>query len=307
MKQDENNPILSPILSFHTYFDYIIFIHIGRNFYRDNQTKVPLRGISASQFRHPLDKELTNFVESAPFQPLLEQAIRSSFSLVEQSVRLDLLGSSVKVSGNQLPELYEGMNEAARILDMAIVPELYIQSSSQANAYTLALQGKNTTALVVITSALLERCTNEEIQAIIGHELGHLKCSHSLYLTLGGLASIPLRILPVIGSLSENFLQEWRLSAEYSCDRAALLVAQDVNVVTGAMLKLFAGTDRVTNSAAFIEQSREYKKLLDNANPLVRRRVMRRVRTHPLPVERVVELEEWAKSKEYKSILESCK
>ncbi len=271
------------------------------------KSKVPLRGISASQLRHPLDEELTNFVESAPFQPLLEQAIRSSFSLVEQSVRLDLLGSSVKVSGNQLPELYEGMNEAARILDMAIVPELYIQSSSQANAYTLALQGKNTTALVVITSALLERCTNEEIQAIIGHELGHLKCSHSLYLTLGGLASIPLRILPVIGSLSENFLQEWRLSAEYSCDRAALLVAQDVNVVTGAMLKLFAGTDRVTNSAAFIEQSREYKKLLDNANPLVRRRVMGRVRTHPLPVERVVELEEWAKSKEYKSILESCK
>lgn len=271
-----------------------------------SKAKVPLRGITASQFRHPLDKELTKFFENAPFQPILQQAIRSSFSLVEQAVRLDLLGSSIKVSENQLPELYEGMNEAARVLDMAIVPELYIQSSSHANAYTLALQGRGTPAIVVITSALVDRCTNEETQAIIGHELGHLKCSHSLYLTLGGLATTPLRMLPVIGSQSEKMLQDWRLSAEYSCDRAALLVAQDVRVVTGAMLKLFAGTERATNIEAFIEQSREYKKLLDSANPLVRRSTKGKVRTHPLPVERVAELEKWADSKEYKNILESC-
>ena len=55
---------------------------------------------------------------------------------------------------------------------MEIVPELYVQSSPQANAYTLALQGKDDKpAIVVVTSALLDRCTDEEVQAIIGHEL----------------------------------------------------------------------------------------------------------------------------------------
>jgi Zn-dependent protease with chaperone function len=267
-------------------------------------TKVPLKGISASQFRHPLDRQLTDAIQNAPFNKVAERAIRSSFTLVEQGVRLDLLGSAVKVSPDQLPELYESMQSAAQVLDMATVPELYVQSSSQANAYTLALESNNSSPpIVVITSTLLERCSNEEIQAIIGHELGHLKCSHSLYLTLGGLVTSPFRGLPIVGSQTEQLLQNWRLAAEYSCDRAALLVAQDVDVVGGAMLKLFAGTSRVRNTKAFMEQAREYERLLKDANPLVRMSVEMQSRTHPLPVRRVVELEKWAESKEYKTLL----
>ena len=105
-----------------------------------------------------------------------------------------------------------------------------------------------------------------------------------------------------------NFLllihsQQWRLAAEYSCDRAALLVAQDVNVVAGAMLKLFAGTSRATNTQAFIDQSREYEQLLKDANPLVRNSIKMQQRTHPLPVKRVAELEKWFASDEYKSLV----
>ena len=157
---------------------------------------------------------------------------------------------------------------------------------------------------MVVTSALLDRCTNDEIEAIIGHELGHIKCSHSLYLTVGGLASAPLRGLPVVGSQFEQLLQQWRLAAEYSCDRAALLVAQDVNVVAGAMLKLFAGTARATNTQAFINQSKEYEKLLKDANPMVRASIRMQQRTHPLPVKRVAELEKWFNSDEYRSIIQ---
>ena len=36
-----------------------------------------------------------------------------------------------------------------------------------------------------------------------------------------------------MGRQVEKLTQDWRLAAEYSCDRAALLVAQDVNVVAG--------------------------------------------------------------------------
>ena len=273
-----------------------------------SSARIPLKGIDASQFRHPLDRDLTSFVQKAPLTGLAEEAIRASLSLVEQGTRLDLLSSSVKVSSQQMPELYKSMEEAARVLDMDVVPELYIQSSSQANAFTLALQGRdNKPPIVVVTSALVDRCTDEEVQAIIGHELGHLKCSHSLYLSLGGLASAPLRGLPLVGSQAEQLLQQWRLAAEYSCDRAALLVAQDLEVVAGAMVKLFAGTSRATNTQAFIDQSREYEKLLKDANPMVRAAVRMQQRTHPLPVERVTELEKWYNSVEYKSILEGQK
>lgn len=268
-------------------------------------SRVPLKGIEASQFRHPLDRDLTNFVQNAPFTGLAEEAIRASLSLVEQGTRLDLLSSSVKVSSEQMPELHKSMEDAAGVLDMDVVPELYVQSSSQANAFTLALQGRdNKPPIVVVTSALLDRCSDDEVEAIIGHELGHLKCSHSLYLTLGGLASTPLRGLPLLGSQAEQLLRQWRLAAEYSCDRAALLVAQDVNVVAGAMLKLFAGTSRATNTQAFIDQAREYENLLKDANPIVRSTIRMQQRTHPLPVKRVAELEKWFNSEEYKSIIQ---
>lgn len=268
-------------------------------------SRVALKGIDAAEFRHPLDKSLTSFVKGLPLSGLAEEAIRSTLSLVEQGARLDLLSSSVKVSTDQMPDLYKSMANAAELLDMEIVPDLYVQSSSQANAFTLALQGRdNKPPIVVVTSALLDRCTDDEIEAIIGHELGHLKCSHSLYLTLGGLASAPLRGLPLLGSQAEQLLQEWRLAAEYSCDRAALLVAQDSNVVAGAMLKLFAGTSKATNTQAFIDQSKEYEQLLKDANPMVRASIRMQQRTHPLPVKRVAELEKWFKSDEYKSILQ---
>lgn len=92
-----------------------------------------LKGINASQFRHPLDRDLTNFFSNAPLSNIATSAIERSLSIVEQGVRLDLLSSSVKVSPNQLPELYDSMQEAASILDMGVVPELYVQSSPQAN------------------------------------------------------------------------------------------------------------------------------------------------------------------------------
>eukprot|EP00568_Trieres_chinensis_P007966 CAMPEP_0183307028 /NCGR_PEP_ID=MMETSP0160_2-20130417/15585_1 /TAXON_ID=2839 ORGANISM="Odontella Sinensis, Strain Grunow 1884" /NCGR_SAMPLE_ID=MMETSP0160_2 /ASSEMBLY_ACC=CAM_ASM_000250 /LENGTH=295 /DNA_ID=CAMNT_0025470525 /DNA_START=93 /DNA_END=980 /DNA_ORIENTATION=- len=267
--------------------------------------RVSLGGIDASSFRHPLDRDLTSFIRSAPLNGVAEEAIRRSFSLVEQGVRLDLLSSSVKVSPDQMPDLHESMLEACNVLDLATPPDLYVQSSPQANAYTLALQGRDTAPIVVVTSALVDRCTAPEIQAIIGHELGHIKCEHSLYLTLGGFATTPLRGMPFVGAQMESLLDQWRLSAEYSCDRAAMLVAQDVSVVAGAMLKLFAGTKKATNTKAFIDQCLEYDELLKSANPLVRASVSMQQRTHPLPVKRVAQLEKWAKSKDYENIVKS--
>jgi Zn-dependent protease with chaperone function len=265
--------------------------------------RVVFKGLDESTFRHKLDRDLTSFVRAAPLNGLAEEALRRSFSVVEQGVRLDLLSSAVKVSPQQLPDLHSSLLEACRVLDLDRPPELFVQSSPQANAFTLALRGRTTAPIVVVTSALLDRCTEPEIQAIIGHELGHLKCEHSLYLTLGGLASTPLRSLPFIGASAESLLEQWRLAAEYTCDRAAMLVAQDSSVVAGAMLKLFAGTSQAMSTKAFVAQCVEYDALLKSANPLVRASISMQQRTHPLPVRRVAELERWAKSDDYACIL----
>ena len=336
-------------------------------------TKVRFRGLDPSAIRHPLDRQLTDLTDQIvffPFGPLAQDTVRSSYNVVEQIVRLDLLSTSVKVSKTQLPHLHKSLEEVCEILDLGgpSKPDLFVQSSPQANAYTLAIQSStssflstasssssssssissgSTRPIIVLTSALVDRCTQEEIQAVIGHECGHIKCEHSLWLTLGNVLATSGLVLPGTklllrkvldgkntGLTTTNLVSEWRLAAEYTCDRAALLVSQDPQIVNSAMLKLTSGTSQTTNIDAFIEQSQEYDDLLsslnnnddddrdkdkdkDDSNPTVAieksiRSTIRRLvassqqqqrRTHPLPINRVVELDKWSKSHDYQRLV----
>ena len=49
------------------------------------------------------------------------------------------------------------------------------------NAYTLAIAGRK--PFIVVHSALLELLKPAEVQAVLAHELGHLKCDHGVWLT----------------------------------------------------------------------------------------------------------------------------
>lgn len=254
-------------------------------------------------FRHPLDIQLTEAFRSSPLHGVASDSVRKALGFAEEGLRLQLLSSSVKVSEEQLPKIQELLVEASTILALPET-ELYIQSSSVANAYTLAAITKDSDGvpkkpIVVLTSALLEICSDAELQAIIGHELGHVKCDHSIYLTLGSAASTIFPFLP-----SGKLTQDWRLAAEYSCDRAALLVIQDVDVVNSAMVKLYAGTDvSELDANAFAAQSDAYDELLKDASPLIRRSIRRERRTHPLPVKRVKALKDWSDSDSYNQLI----
>ena len=65
------------------------------------------------------------------------------------------------------------------------------------------------------------------VQAVIAHELGHLKCDHGVWLTIANvLASGTLSVLPAASRAVEEALLRWLRAAELTCDRAALLVVQ---------------------------------------------------------------------------------
>ena len=59
-----------------------------------------------------------------------------------------------------------------------MAPELYVRQDPRPNAYTMAVQGQR--PFVVVTTALLDLLEPREVQAVIAHELGHLKCEHGL-------------------------------------------------------------------------------------------------------------------------------
>ena len=85
---------------------------------RNDEERIILHGLQASKFRHPLDQDLTSLIQSLPGGSLVETALRRSFPLIEQGVRLDLLASSVKTSPQQLPNLHKLLVDACEILDL---------------------------------------------------------------------------------------------------------------------------------------------------------------------------------------------
>jgi hypothetical protein len=108
-------------------------------------------------------------------------------------------------------------------------PELYVRQNPVPNAYTLAIAGRK--PFIVLHTALLELLTPAELQAVLAHELGHLKCDHGLWLTVANvIASGAVSVLPVVSGAVEDALMRWLRAAELTCDRAALLVAQDPKV-----------------------------------------------------------------------------
>lgn len=55
------------------------------------------------------------------------------------------------------------------------------------------------------------------------------------------IASGAVSMLPIVSGAVEDALLRWLRAAELTCDRAALLVAQDPRVVISALMKLAGG------------------------------------------------------------------
>lgn len=262
--------------------------------------KTLLLGLRADQFRHPLDLEATRALKQLPG---LDAMVRMALApLAERFFHLDHLAASLQVSDRQLPDLHQLLVEACQILDLE-VPQLYVRQNPVPNAYTFAMRGEQ--PFIVIHTALLELLTPEETQAVIAHELGHLKCEHSVYLTLANLLTLAAGSLPLGGVLAQSLqsqLMEWVRCAEFTCDRAALLVAQDPRVVASLLMKLCGGSPSLINQLnvdAFIDQARAYDSLSADALGDALRQLRTQDLTHPVPVLRAREIDRWASTDDY--------
>jgi Zn-dependent protease with chaperone function len=199
--------------------------------------------------------------------------------------------------------------EACQILDLE-PPQLYIRQHPVPNAYTFAMRGKQ--PFIVVHTSLIELLTPDEIQAVIAHELGHLKCDHSVYLTLANLVVLAAgQLVPPIGGLIAQSLQaqilEWVRCAEFTCDRAALLVSQNPRVVASVLMKLTGGSPSLApqlNLDAFIAQARSYDDISTDELGRLLKQAHTAQLTHPVPVLRAREIDRWAESQVYQSLLQ---
>lgn len=269
-------------------------------------------GISSEAFRHPLDRQAEEALRSVPGFDILT---RKFVEFVYERPRLVfLIGNSIQVGPRQYSTLYQMFRESVRSLDMQPEPTLFVSQNPQVNSYALGEDHP----CVVLNTGLLDLLQEEEIRTVIAHELGHIKCGHT---TLTQMAIWAMNTASLIGEftfgignlLSSGLIYafyEWRRKAELSCDRAALLATDDLQLVMRTMMKIAGSSVRFGHELSldeFIKQSEDYQSLdQDSLNQVYKFLLYNGIQgvmlSHPFPAERLHFLREWAASEDYRRI-----
>jgi Zn-dependent protease with chaperone function len=189
--------------------------------------------------------------------------------------RSAMLANAVQVSEIQLPHLHKVLQRALVLLPSVQV-NLFVTQNPMVNAYTFGYSEPYT---VVLTSALVEKLDEQEIQAVIGHELGHILFGHARVMS----------ILGTQGGIGRLMFYKWRRSCEYSADAIAWLASgNDVVSVISAYLKLASGLQNTIDVQAFLAQldkaseSTASKMEMLSTHPFIRNRIQNLLRLSTL-------------------------
>ena len=258
-------------------------------------------GISPTAWEHPADRAALNAMRRLPGFELVLRKLVGMFG--ERAVRLTFKANAVLVSETQYPWIHERLVAAARTLDVDHLPQLYVSQTPLVNAGAVGFDDP----FIVLNSSAIEILDADELEAVIGHELGHIISGHAVYRTMlflllqladrnNLIAGIAVR--PIIYALLE-----WSRKAELSCDRAGALATQNPRAMMGALMKIAGGSrGEELDLDTFISQSDEYR---DGGGTLdaVYKVLAALGTTHPFAVVRVAELRDWIDSGEYDAIV----
>jgi Zn-dependent protease with chaperone function len=263
-------------------------------------------GIAPEAYRHPLDQQATAALRAVPG---IEYAISKLSRLsIEHILYAEYCGTGVKVSSKQCSRIYALLQEACATLDVS-EPSLFLSQTPIANAFALGREWPT----MVLHTGLVELLTEEELLGVIAHELGHIHCGHTIYrlmlllielasraggnyLGIGDIFSVPIRVA----------LLEWARKAEFSADRAGILVTQDPEVVFSALFKLTGGSPKVfeqMDREEYLKQAEEYDRPDTGKLDRFYKALLEGGMTHPIPVLRAREVLRYGGSDEYKTIL----
>ena len=258
---------------------------------------------------HPADSRALAALKTIPG---IDSALKKLLEVTGESViRVIFTASAVKVTPKQCPDLYAKLQVVCTTLGVDM-PELFVQQNPTVNAFTGGVKHP----VIVLHSQLIERLNDEEVLAVIAHEVGHIHAEHVLYITAARLlellanaavATAPIAsiVTQIISASMRAAILAWARRAELSCDRAALLVTQDPDIIGRAMMKLCGGTyASKVDYEQFLAQARDFQKNYDEkALDRFWADIITSGLSHPFPVWRVSEILKWVDSGEYQSVL----
>ena len=250
----------------------------------------------ASAIQHPLDRMYLKKIKGIP---LLPKIIGWVIDHQRRETEAFLAGDGILVTETSCPVADAAFRGACEALNLDRSQfRFFVEANAGVNAFTTG-SGIPT---VVATSGLVNACTKEELQIVVGHELGHYICGHTRCHALARYLSNVAWYTPAwIATLAlEPLLMSWSRYSELSADRAGLLAGKDFEVACSVFLKLggfpyLKGLPEkpsqvlMAQHADYVKQTAEFgstRRLLREVNHALRA-------THPRVVERFAALDEW--------------
>jgi Zn-dependent protease with chaperone function len=268
-----------------------------------------LTGISADAFVSDADMWALEKLKKLPLLPVvIKKFYEVGFDRWFYCMNMSM---SVRCGPSQYPTLYNILRESCQVLDMP-EPELYVSNNPFPNAFAGGVERP----YITLRSSIVDTLSDEQLYHIVGHELGHIKANHVLYFSVG---AVLFAILDMLGrrTLGASDIAsyalvlafyEWTRQAEFSADRAGLLVAQELGLSLETQISLTAGPNRLRHEQskdAFMDQARAYQDAdtLDSIGKAVLFMLYGKTFTLPMPVHRAQELERWYLSGAYERIM----
>jgi|HubBroStandDraft_1064217.scaffolds.fasta_scaffold15035_4 Zn-dependent protease with chaperone function len=254
--------------------------------------------ISAQGFAHPADRAATAAIKMVPG---LERAVKLFTEHgYERRLRQLLLGNAVRVGPDQLPVVWGLQQRCATVLDVDPCPRLYVTQEPVGQGLTI---GANQ-PVTLVSSGLVSSYDEDELGAVLAHEMGHVLAEHVGLTTTfqlvqmilqGFVRSLPFAGLPLVALYYA--LLEWSRAAELTADRASAIVSGEPLLLCRTLMRIAGGPVKDLDLDAFIRQATEYNA---EADPFARySRFSAEISgTHPFPVRRVRELIEWVSAGE---------
>lgn len=165
------------------------------------------------------------------------------------------LGNSLQVSDKHFYRLKQVIEEKSNTLNVP-EPKLFITQDPYPNAYTIGFKHPYS---IVLSSSLVEDLTEEELDAVISHELGHVKFHHARISSIISPAGKDILVLTWIFGF-------WQRATELTADRISLSITETPRELITSLIKISVGTKFLSqiDEEALLGQSKEIQKSLFN-------------------------------------------
>lgn len=197
-------------------------------------------------------------------------------------IQRQFLGNALRVERGHFSNLKVITGQIAALLRMA-EPEVYVFQDPYLNAFSMGFKRPYT---VAFHSAIVEHLDQEELTAILAHEVGHIWFGHT---KISAYVTPVVFQIPIVSPVMEYIFGFWARRTELSCDRLALLVTRNPRAVIEGLVKAHIGPHflQQLDAEGVLFQEHQTKGLLN--------KLAQSISTHPFMTTRIKRLLEYSR------------